>query len=243
MMALALTPWLLLFSMCLAASPELNETMGGRPIIVFGCSVSANNQYYEQAESFYRKVFTKLGYRFSMLSLPRTRELAELKKGQLEGSCGRRFSPPYAVFPELVRVPVAIGTLSQVLLSRDATPGIPSLSDLPDGKRIAYVRGGITATEFVNQYPNLDPIAVVDAEVGIKMLAAGRVDYFLGISITTRDVLTRLHFDQKIYQHVQMNKLEIYPYLAPKARYLVEPLENAIKQQLLEQQKDYLFEF
>ncbi len=210
--------------------------------IVFGCSISSESKYYVLLENFYRKVFTQLGYDFTMVSLPREREMAELFKNSLDGTCGRRKDTRSHIFSKLERLPTPIIALSYVLLSREPYPDIRNLEEIPPGKMLSYVRGGAIALDILEKQAHIKIFKVTDAEVGIKMLAGGRVDFFYGISATANRVLSRLRFQQTIYRNPLTERHEIFTYLIPARGYLVEPMAEQMRREFKALKRDYLFE-
>lgn len=210
--------------------------------IVFGCSIPSESKYYKLLENFYRKIFMQLGYDFTMISLPRGREMAELMKNSLDGTCGRRKDAPHHVFSTLKRLPEPIVTLSYVLLSREPYPDIRYLNEIPSGKILAYVRGGALAQDILDKQVHINVFKVPDAEVGIKMLAGGRVDFFFGINASVNRVLDNLKFQQTIYRNTIAEKREIFTYLIPSRQDLVDPLAEQIKIELQVLKRNYLFE-
>jgi hypothetical protein len=210
--------------------------------IVFGCSISSESKYYVLLENFYRKVFTQLGYDFTMVSLPREREMAELLKNSLDGTCGRRKDAPNQIFSKLERLPTPIIALSYVLLSRESYPEIRYLDEIPAGMTLSYVRGGAIAQDILEKQEHIKVFKVTDAEVGIKMLAGGRVDFFYGISATANRVLSRLQFKQTIYKNTLTERHEIFTYLIPARGYLVEPMAEQMVREFKKLKRDYLFE-
>jgi ABC-type amino acid transport substrate-binding protein len=210
--------------------------------IVFGCSIPSESKYYKLLENFYRKIFMRLGYGFTMISLPRGREMAELMKNSLDGTCGRRKDAPHHVFSTLKRLPEPIVTLSYVLLSREPYPDIRYLNEIPSGKILAYVRGGALAQDILDKQTHINVFKVPDAEVGIKMLAGGRVDFFFGINASANRVLDSLNFQQTIYRNTIAEKREIFTYLIPSRQYLVEPMAEQMVREFKALKRDYLFE-
>ncbi len=210
--------------------------------IVFGCSIPSESKYYKLGEDFYRKLFKQLGYGFKMIAMPRGREVAELLNNNLDGTCGRRKDAPHPIFSTLERLPMPIIVLSYELLSRDPYPDIRYLDELPAGKILAYVRGGAVAQDILDKQLHINVFKVLDAEVGIKMLAGGRVDFFFGISASINDVLSRLEFKHDIHRKRLAEKHEIFTYLIPSRKYMVESMADAMLLELKLLNSDYLFE-
>jgi ABC-type amino acid transport substrate-binding protein len=198
--------------------------------IIFGCSIPSFSQAFSELETLYRGAFNALGYEFQMFSLPRARERAELLGGKLDGTCARADVEPYKSFRSLLKLQPPITEMALKVYSRQPMKVITNLDQLPSGSTIAYVRGTTLARLILQRSPRLHPKDVTSAAIGIKMLAAGRVDYFLGLSSVSDYVLGKLDIRQMLFVVSDLPPIYLYPYINTRHNALHKPLQNYIRE-------------
>lgn len=197
--------------------------------IIFGCSIPIFSQAFSELETLYRGAFKVLGYEFQMLSLPRARERAELLGGKLDGTCARGDVEPYNNFRSLLKLQPPITQMALKVYSRQPMMAITDLDQLPADSTVAYVRGTTLARLILQRSPRLQPKDVTSAAIGIKMLAAGRVDYFLGLSSVSDYVLGKLDIRQMLFVVSDLPPIYLHPYINARHNALHKPLQTYIQ--------------
>jgi|GEM_PF-6843339 len=152
-----------------ASSPDLPKLQVNT--ILLSCALPQNHQLFARLEQFYRKTFHALGFGFTMASVPRAREIAELNSGRVDGTCGRTAIPPFSNHPHLKRVATPIGRYTPQLLTNNHQNRIQSLKDLAPGYKLAYIRGSEGIEVLQKKHPELQLIALTNTEIALKMLA------------------------------------------------------------------------
>ncbi|BFM16675.1 hypothetical protein R50073_28580 [Maricurvus nonylphenolicus] len=195
-------------------------------LIVFGCPLPARSPAFIEMEQSFRRAFNALGYEFKLFALPRAREEVELLRGNLDGTCGRGNNPPYSNHPDLLRLTTPTAHTSYEVISPQARRMIRDVNELETGSRIAYVRGTSLAKQMLENPRKFDVIDVTSAELGVKMLAAGRIDYFVDIPVNIRFLLSAFEINKTLYTVSELPKLSYYPYLRRRHSALIGPLNN-----------------
>lgn len=198
--------------------------------IIFSCSVPKDSNRFALLEQVYSEAFNALGYKFRLISLPRVRESAELNRQNIAGSCGRTSSflrtNPKAV---AVNIPAAYANLR--IWSRSPNEIFTSIADIPPRSRIGYVRGSSAIEQggIVDNHPRLSFLGVTNTAVGIKMLDAKRIDYYLGFKINTINILTSITTRNSIYSAGDIDGEKIVPILTEQWGHLATDLERELK--------------
>lgn len=197
--------------------------------IVFSCSIPEDSKTFSQIEKIYRMAFDNLGFKFRLISLPRVRESAELKRQNISGSCGRGISfLTDDVTAVTVEVKVAMPDIS--IWSR--TPGnqFRSIEDIPSGSRVTYVRGTSTIerSPMITDQTSITLIGVANTAVGIRMLDAKRIDYHLESELNTRHILKNMPTQHSIYSAGAISGEMITPLLTEQWKHLAQPLKQEL---------------
>ncbi|MGH1370810.1 MAG: hypothetical protein ACRBBW_02160 [Cellvibrionaceae bacterium] len=159
--------------------------------------------------------------------MPRARETHELSLGHVDGSCART-KMHAANLPNAIRVDAIIGSTKIRVWSLNATDEIRSLEDLRPDLRIAYVRDTTLIARNLKDYRGqLVPITTM--LTGIKMLAAGRVDYLIGLDNVYQASLEETTFQSSIYAVGSIGMIEAYPYFHRSRSDLTERLEALLR--------------
>lgn len=225
----------------LALTPSAQSaTTTGRKTITFSCAITAGSPAYTMAETFYRNVFDRLDYDFTMTPLPLTREASEIAMGHYDGSCGRTSNPILSQLPHLIKIDQPIARFSLELIATKASPEIKDLEDLPPGSSIAYVRGSTTLEAKLKKYPQLNSFPAPTENSALKMLIANRVDFYLRGKTPNNKVF--FEPDVAIPLHVVINwdLYYLYPYLHARHSELKPALQDEIKRQLQAYPDNYL---
>lgn len=210
-----MAPLLLAFSSAAAAQPT----------ITFSCWVHPDVPAYSRLEQLYRESFAALGYAFVMHHRPNQRSLMEAESGQTDGDCVRTHD--YTEQNPDSRLIVVDTLLAQATLEAWSHHDGLTLSSTEDlyreEWRIGYERGHVAVQALINRHALPAVIPVVNSRSGLKMLAAGRIDLFIGTSVSIRQTIEQLDLPGPIYPagdlmvlrgHVVMN--ERHQALAPR---------------------------
>lgn len=207
-----------------------------RPTIVFSCWIPPSVPLHKRLTRLYVDAFDALGYDFQMHYRPNQRSLMEASAGVTDGDCARTdtYGQENPSAP-LVRVNTQIASTSLEAWSGDPDLNVNNLDSLVEHEyRIGYVRGHVAVRSLVERYPTLRLTAVTSTEHGLKMLTAGRLDLFLGTSISTRQEIEALQLPVTLYSAGRLMMLRGHPYLNEAHRALAEPLATELEKQLPE---------
>lgn len=197
--------------------------------IVFSCPIPSRYPLFKKIEAFYRDAFAALGYQFTMLSLPRMREMVEVLNGRLDGSCARADVKPFNDVSSLLRIRVPVAEVMRVILS---TRQINASESLPAVGQLGYVRGAQMSTNALKDFPGMDLVVLNTPESGLKMLVAGRIDYMLDNNLAVDIVSERLVMDSLLYRQPYGKPIPMYPYLNRRHKDLLEAFEKQVRLQL-----------
>jgi ABC-type amino acid transport substrate-binding protein len=200
--------------------------------IIFGCPIPDDSPAFKHLAKAFGEAFNILGYDFKMVSLPRARDVAALVTDKIDGSCGRMDIPPFNQDPNLLRLEVVSGSFSVKVVSTKPRELIRSLDDLERGSRIGFIRGTKLSADMVSSYPHLSAVGLTSSDIGIKMLAAGRIDYLADVPVTIDYLLKKININKKIYVVSDFPDRYFYAYLRSRHRALKKPLEDYLNQKL-----------
>lgn len=192
------------------------------------CIAEQESGGFTQIETYYRDLFAQLGYQVFLTYEPPQRAIASLRAKHYDGTCGgfEDFNRRWEL--TMTRVDEVSANLAITVWSNNPATEIRSIEQLA-GKRVALVRGHSInpsalgaelwgATEFVS-----------NTEIGLKMLAAGRVDAFVGFDYFIKSNINRLDLVNTVYRAGSLIQLDAYPYLQPEFEPLAAPLATLIK--------------
>lgn len=120
------------------------------------------------------EIYKRIGYDMTIVRFPGMRSLVEANFGTTNGEL-LRIQTIEKHYPNLVRVPYAIGSLSAFALVHKGQPMVSDLSGLV-GKRVGILRG-VEYTEILTR--NLDRQVLNSIDSLFKILLSGRVDVII----------------------------------------------------------------
>lgn len=195
--------------------------------IIFSCSLHAKTKLFKFFEATYSVLFKKLGYGFEQISMPRARETHELSSGKVDGSCGRTMVHE-SHQPNSIRVKEAILETNIRIWSRIPYGEINSIEEIPVKKSLAVVRGTTYFDKKLEAY-NGNVVQTPSMEAGVKMLAAGRVEYLVGFEISFQNLIGETIIESPIYAVGKLDSLKIYPYFHQRRSGLALELEKIMQ--------------
>lgn len=207
-----------------------------RPVIVFSCWIPPSLPLHHRLKTLYVNAFDALGYDFEMHYRPNQRSLMEAKAGVSDGECARtagygRENPD----SNLIRVNTQIASTYLEAWSNAPDRKLENIEALLNASyRIGYVRGHVAIQTIMEQFPQLHLTSVTSTEHGLKMLSAGRLDFFINTSVSTRQELDNLDLPTAVYPAGHLMTLRGHPYLNARHRALAEGLAEELQRRLPE---------
>lgn len=197
--------------------------------IVMSCSLPPASPLYQRATRYYKRAFEALGYRLKIVALPRARENAELLAGRIDATCGRRQALERVAPGRVVRIDLPVAGVQSELWSRQPGLQFSGLEQLPANTPIAYVRGTIEERALLERLPHLKVSAITDTAIGLKMLSAGRIDFFLGESTSISSAMDNLTLETPLFAVNSLLKTDAFPYLHVRHQSLAPAFTEQLK--------------
>ncbi|WP_026960211.1 substrate-binding periplasmic protein [Aliagarivorans taiwanensis] len=170
------------------------------------------------------EAYEHLGITVDIEHYPAKRSLSLSNSGMTDGEV-MRIKGAEALYPNLVRVPVAICVMESKVYSKNQDLQITGWESMADYK-IGIVRGHLYAAEGTQ---GMDVTEVHDTHALFKMLKAGRID--VAVAITT-DALKTIHTQQLegVYSSSSViYQAPLYHYLHAKHSALVPELAQTLQ--------------
>lgn len=196
--------------------------------LYFSCSVPDGNHYFKIINNKLNQAFNVMGYHIDMKSLSRGREIAEFKKGNIDGSCGRTKMFADEIKEYAINLDIPVTTSRFQVWSTKPNPQINQLKDFPYGSKIAVVRGTVSINQKLKG-SELLVTQVSSAKTGLQKLANGEVDYYIDILQSAGPQLEQLKSQVPIYQIGGIQGSQIYPLLHIKHKYLQQQATELLR--------------
>ena len=209
--------------------------------IVFVCTIDPTSILYKEAYDFYNSVFKQLNRKFVMRYAPPARAVLDLINGQADGTCGRTIWLE-KLWPnaDLIRINTPISYNSYQAWSHDPNFIVNNFDDIAEKKyRAAYKRGYLNITHFTADRNDLDLMTVSQISHGLKMLAAKRIDIFIGHNIEITKSLRGESINSPLYLVGEILKEPSYVYLHGRHKALSSEFALVFRENL-EKYKDIL---
>ncbi|MEC8426929.1 MAG: hypothetical protein VXZ35_00780, partial [Pseudomonadota bacterium] len=204
-----------------------------RPSIVFSCGIPTSLPQWQTLETLYRKAFDTLGYDFSMVYINTKRMLHEHKYyDKYDGICAFTRMPPERLQEYgLILVESPVGDPNTALWRNKSTTAPDSDSPLlQPNTQAGYLRGNNIGKRFIQQFPSVTPVTFIKPNLGMKTLAAGRIDYWVGFAYTADFLAEDLELTDTVEKVAIIRQDFFYPLITEKLLSLKTPLENQLKQ-------------
>lgn len=204
--------------------------------ISFSCWIPPTSRYHGKLERIYREAFAALGYDFEMIYRPMQREIHEANQGISDGVCARDLSYlSSAPQSPLLRVDVVVAHAElQVWSNR---PGIQINNTIQlnaSPLRIGYIRGASGNETMFTKERLATAQAIIDAEVGLKMLSAGRIDLLIIIDASVKRLLPKMKLRKDIYNVGTLYLQQAYVHLHPRHRDLLPAFTEELRRRIPE---------
>lgn len=199
-----------------------------KPHITFSCTVPRSRKEYTQAKQMFSHAFDAIGYTYVQKDVNFEEETNLLKRGLVDGSCGRSVSNYVNTRYTTMDSPTARATLK--LWSHKAKPSINSLSDLPASRSI------VIAGKPLHMMRLLEPFQGRVTEVktptqAFRFVISRRADYYLSFSTAPTTLLHTMKITEPLFWAGNIDYGYIYPLLLKKHQHIEEPLNETLTKQ------------
>jgi polar amino acid transport system substrate-binding protein len=161
-----------LLNLLLAATFGVSYTACAKEVSI--ATLEHNTPQVNAAVIVMTEIYKRIGYDMTIVRFPGKRSLVEANLGTTNGEL-LRIQSIESHYPNLVRVPYAIGRLSAFAVVHKGQPMVTDLSGLV-GKRVGILRG-VEYTEILTR--NLDRQILNSIDSLFQILLNGRVDVIL----------------------------------------------------------------
>ena len=205
-----------------------------KPIITFTTHVEPQSTAYKFTNLLLTEAFSRIGYKFSMKTLPGKRSLHEANKGVFDGEA-HRFSGlnDNNEFPNLIRVPEIQQVIQNAMFSK-RVKNIAMPWQALAKYSVTVPRGSVWLTAMAKQYAK-DVQELSSPVIMLNFVKHGRADIAL-MSIEAAELLTSKEFQESGVKQIGpvLSTLAIYTYLHKKHKKLVPKLAFALHQMKLD---------
>jgi hypothetical protein len=208
-----------------------------RPEITFTCPIPPSLPQWQQLVDAYSEALDPLGYDFSMVYLNGRREIYELKNtSKYDGTCIRRrsFVESFRSYG-LVLVDAPVGDPETAVwrykkAGSEARKADSSAAGLFHPKAtVGYLRGNGLAAEFLEAYRDISIETFLKPNLGMKTLASGRIDYWVGYAHTADHLVEHLDIGANVERVAIVRQDFFYPFITTKYSELKEPFEKSLR--------------
>lgn len=208
----------------------LPTSISAKSIITLTTHVSPKSVAYKSTHLLLTEAFNRIGYKFSMKSLPGKRSLHEANKGTFDGEAHRFMGlNDNNEFPNLIMVPEIQQVIQNAMFSKRIKNIAMPWQELAKYS-VTVPRGSVWLTSMAKQYAK----DVQELSSPVKMLnfvKHGRADIAL-MSIEALDILSSKAFLNSGVKQIGpvLSALPIYTYLHKKHKELVPELAFSLHQ-------------
>lgn len=212
-----------LLSLVLTASCGVSNTAWAKEIRI--ATLEHDTPEVNVAILVMTEIYKRIGYDMKIVRFPGKRSLVEANLGTTDGEL-LRIQAIENQYPNLVRIPYAIGRLTASTLIRSGQPQITALSQR-QGKRVGIIRG-IEYTNLLTK--NLDRQILNNIDGLFNTLLIGRVDVVLFPEQDARKYIERHGLENEIEMSPHpIVEMSLYHYLHKDSRAIVETLAKEIQ--------------
>lgn len=220
----------------LQPAPDNTASSQAAKKISFSCWIPPESPYHIKLKQIYSEVFSALGYDFEMIYRPMQREIYEANQGISDGVCARDVSYLSST-PQspLLRVEVAVAHTELQVWTHLRGIRIDNLSELNASPlRVGYVRGS-SSNEMIFSEERLSAAqALINADVGLRMLSAGRIDLLVIIDATVKRLLPNMQLRNEIYYAGTLYSQQAYAHLHSRHRALLPAFTEELRRRVPE---------
>ena len=207
-----------------------------RPAISFSCVVPDNLPQWAEVMEVYTNAFDNIGFDFSMVYVDPKHEIEDLiNLHSYDGICGRvhNFSDELRI-ESIVRLNTAVmKTVLSVYRHPAMSTETPNVLFFP-GAKVGYLNSILVHKSILADHDEVIAVSFLKPEMGIKSLAEGEIDYWVGVSVVGEYMIKQLKVESSVTKIVNLKSDALYPYLNIKHSNIVTPLEVEL-QKIIEQ--------
>lgn len=226
-MPLKLIAHLLLIMTLLPCSLQIEA----RNSLSFTCARdTVKSLQFDQYFDLLKKALDTLEYDFTVRSEPDMRALAMAARGESDGICLRpKHYMEHFSINSLIRIDVAIIHINVQIFSHQQGLSItPSTQLSSHGKTVSFRRGNYWAEHYLKTQEGVTYFDVTESSTGLKLLAARRIDYFVGFEPTITQLMRNEDYQRNIYLSGTLRRVALYAYINKKHKSLVRPLREQL---------------
>lgn len=205
-----------------------------KTMITFTTHITPDSIAYKSTYLLLNEAFHRIGYDFSLQTLPGKRSLIEANNGVFDGEA-HRFAGlnDNNEFPNLIKVPVSLLIITNAMFSKRVTSITNSWQDISK-YRVTVQRGSLWLTKMAKEYAK----EVHELETSKQMLnfvIYGRADIAL-MSTETSELLTTKEFKNSGIKQIGpvLSRLAIYSFVHKKNKDLAPKLADALQEMKLD---------
>lgn len=220
----------------LQPAPDNTASSQAAKKISFSCWIPPESPYHVKLKQIYAEAFAALGYDFEMIYRPMQREIHEANQGTSDGVRARDISYlSGAPQSPLLRVDVVVTRTELQVWTHLRGIRIENLSELNASPlRVGYVRGSSGNEKIFTKERLTTAQALLDAEIGLKMLGAGRIDLLIIIDATVKRLLPKTQLRNPIYNAGTLYSQQLYVHLHPRHRALLPAFTEELRHRIPE---------
>lgn len=171
------------------------------------------------------EIYQRIGHKMTIVRFPGKRSLVEANIGNTEGEL-LRIKAVEKKYPNLVRVPYAIGSLTAMALVRAGQPKVAGLSGLLD-KRVGILRG-VEYTEILTRNLNREIVNSIDSLFSI--LLSERVDVIVFPALDARIYIKQHALESEIdIGDYPLAKIPLYHFLHKNSQAIATQLNKEMQ--------------
>lgn len=200
--------------------------------ITFSCSLDPKTNHFQYFFQLYKHAFNRLGYEFSMQSMPALREVLSLKSETVDGVRARTDGIlEYRDTQGLVRVNEVIAISKLVIRSHSASLDI-NPDDLTSFRpyTVGYKSGYLGLQAGLQKAAIANIVSVDHAVMGLKQVSQKRLDLYIDQEIAMQSAFKQEPLLQQLtFSLGEYKSRNVYAYLLPRHQLLAPELEAALK--------------
>jgi len=205
-----------------------------KAIIIFTTHVQPESNAYKSTHLLLTEAFNRIGYKFSMKTLPGKRSLYEANKGTFDGEA-HRFGGlnNNNDFPNLIMVPEILLVIENAMFSKQSINLTMPWQELAKYS-VTVPRGSLWLTAMAKQYA-MEVQELSSPDKMLNFVKQGRADIAL-MSVEALDILDSKAFKNSGIKQVGpvLSTLAIYSFIHKKHKTLVPKLAFALHQMKLD---------
>ncbi len=234
---------LLLSYLIISALLPISAQLQARESLLFTCAKdTTEGPSFSYYRNLYERAFDNIGYDFSIVSEPDMRALTMAATGQSDGICVRpsAYMEQFGI-ADLIKVKVLIAEADMQIWSHNKDLLITRQTPLSSIGRVAsFRRGNYWAKQYLADQEGIIHFDVTTSSTGLKLLAAQRIDFFIGFEPIIGSILSDELLEGKIYAVGTLHRVKLYPYLHKKHSNLIPALELQLKELLKQKPSETL---